>query len=117
LGDNLLVISIPSWKAKAVSKRRKKRKTEPSVPAKFKIGDRVWVRHGVTDNDHPDIPLGGWAGTISEVHKRGTYSVRWSRDTLVSIHPIYKKRCAIDGTFLEEYWLGDHDHHRHPVPA
>jgi hypothetical protein len=37
------------------------------------------------------------------------YSVRWSRETLASIHPIYKKRCAIDGKVLEEYWLGEED--------
>jgi len=67
------------------------------------------VRHGVKDDDHPDIPLGGWAGTISEVHKRRMYSIRWSRETLASIHPVYKKRCVIDGTYLEEYWLGEDD--------
>ena len=63
-----------------MSKGRTKRRLEPPVPAKFKIGDRVWVRHGVRDEDHPDIPLGGWAGTISEVHNRGMYSVHWSRE-------------------------------------
>jgi hypothetical protein len=90
-------------------KQRTKRRLEPPAPAKFKIGDRVWVRHGVRDDDHPDIPLGGWGGTISEVHKHGMYSVHWSQETLASIHPIYKKRCAIDGTVLEEYWLGEDD--------
>lgn len=88
-----------------MSKRNKK----PVSPAKFRVGDRVWVRHGVRDDEYPDIPLGGWAGTISAVHKRGMYSVRWSRETLASIHPIYKKRCAINGTVLEEYWLSEED--------
>ncbi len=90
-----------------VSRRTKKHK--PPATAKFKIGDRVRVRHGIKDEDHPDIPLGGWAGTISEVHRRGMYSVRWSRETLASIHPIYKRRCALDGEVLEEYWLGEDD--------
>lgn len=90
-----------------MSKRTKKHK--PPAPARFKIGDRVRVRPGTRDDDHPDIPLGGWAGTISEVHNRGMYSVRWSQETLASIHPIYKRRCAIDGTVLEEYWLGEDD--------
>jgi len=90
-----------------MSKRRKKRK--PPAPSRFKVGDRVWVRHGVREVDHPDIPLGGWAGTISEVHKHGMYSVHWSRETLASIHPIYRKRCAIDGTDAEEYWLAEED--------
>ena len=61
------------------------------------------------DDDHPDIPLGGWAGTISQVGKRGMYSVRWSRETLASIHPIYKKRFAIDSRAPDEYWLGEDD--------
>ena len=91
----------------AMPKRRRKHK--PPAPAKFKLGDRVRVKPGIRDDDHPDIPLGGWAGTISEVHKRGMYSVRWSQETLASIHPIYRKRCAIDGTVLEEYWLGEDD--------
>lgn len=90
-----------------MSKRRKKLK--PPVSARFKVGDRVWVRHGIRDHDHHDIPLGGWAGTISEVRKRGMYFIRWSRETLAVIHPIYKKRCAIDGTMVEEYWLGEDD--------
>lgn len=88
-------------------KRTKKHK--PSAPAQFKIGDHVRVRHGIRDEDHPDMPLGGWTGTISEVGKHGIYSVRWSQETLASVHPIYKKRCAIDGTVLEEYWLGEED--------
>jgi len=92
-----------------MSKQRMKRRLEPPAPAKFKIGDRVRVKPGIQDEDHPDIPLGGWAGTISEVHKRGMYSVRWSQETLASIHPIYKRRCAIDGNVLEEYWLGEED--------
>ena len=92
-----------------MSKRRRKRRIEPVAPAKFNVGDRVRAKPGVKDEDHPDIPLGGWAGTISEVHRHGMYSVRWSRETLSSIHPIYKKRCAIDGTVLEEYWLGEDD--------
>jgi hypothetical protein len=67
------------------------------------------VKPGTKDEDHPDLPLGGWAGTISKVHKRGLCSVRWSRETLASVHPIYRKRCAIDGLVLEEYTLREDD--------
>jgi len=90
-----------------MSKRRKKRKSKP--PPRFKVGDRVWVRHGVRDVEHPDIPMGGWAGTVAGVHRDGVYTIRWSRETLASIHPICKKRCAIDGAALEEYWLSEED--------
>jgi len=90
-----------------MAKRRKAR--ESAAPAKFKVGDKVRVRHGVKDTDYPDIPLGGWAGTIVEVHKDGMYTVRWSGETLANIHPVVKKRSEKDGTVFEEYWLGDDD--------
>jgi uncharacterized protein YodC (DUF2158 family) len=86
-----------------------KRKRMLSSVAKFKVGDKVRVKHGVKDTDYPDIPLGGWAGTISEVHEDGMYTVRWSKDTLANIHPVVKHRSEKDGTVLEEYWLGDDD--------
>ncbi len=86
-----------------------KKKREPSPVAKFKVGDKVRVKHGVRDTDHPDMPLGGWAGTISEAHKGGMYTIRWSEETLATIHPVCRKRCEKDGTTLEEFWLGDDD--------
>lgn len=86
-----------------------KKKHVPSPVAKFKVGDKVRVKHGVRDTDYPDIPLGGWAGTVSHVHKDGMYTIRWSRETLGNIHPVVKQRSKKDGTVLEEYWLGDDD--------
>ena len=61
------------------------------------------------DTDYPDMPLGGWAGTILEVHGDGMYSVRWSKETLASIHPVFNKRCEKDGLVFEQYWLGADD--------
>jgi uncharacterized protein YodC (DUF2158 family) len=84
-----------------------KRRREPSPVAKFKVGDKVRVKYGVRDTDYPDIPLGGWAGTINEVHKDGMYTIRWNRETLANIHPVVKRRSEKDGTVIEEYWLGD----------
>ena len=86
-----------------------KKKCVPSPVGKFKVSDKVRVKHGIRDADYPDIPLGGWAGTISEVHKDGMYTIRWSCETLANIHPIVKKRSEKEGTVLEEYWLGDDD--------
>ncbi|MBC8877101.1 MAG: hypothetical protein H8E44_47335 [Planctomycetes bacterium] len=85
-----------------------KRKKKPTI-TKFNVGDKVRVKHGITDVEYPDMPLGGWAGTISEIHEDGMYTVRWSRETLAAIHPVFKKRCERDGMVLEEYWLGDDD--------
>jgi hypothetical protein len=86
-----------------------KKQRESSPVAKFKVGDKVRVKHGVTDVDYPDIPLGGWEGSITEVHKASMYTIRWSRETLAAIHPVVRQRSEKDGTFLEEYWLGDDD--------
>ena len=74
-----------------------------SPAAKFRAGDKVRVRRGVTDNDYPDMPIGGWAGTISETHDGDTHVVRWSEETLASIHPVFKNRCENDGLDFEKY--------------
>ena len=90
-----------------MSNRKQKRK--PQVPAKFGVGDRVRVRLGVTDTDYPDMPIGGWAGAVSQIQKNGVYMVLWSRETRDAIHPIFEKRCANDGFELERYWLAEDD--------
>jgi hypothetical protein len=87
-------------------------KKSESVPSRFKPGDKVRVKHGVRDPDFPDIPLGGWAGTVKEVHHaegETTVLVTWDRATLRDMHPVYKKRCERDGLELESMWLGDED--------
>ena len=86
----------------------KKRRASSPV-AKFKVGDRVRVKHGVTDVDYPDMPLGGWAGTITEVQGTDTFTIRWSKETLDAIHPVFKNRCEIDGLDHEEYVLTGDD--------
>lgn len=59
---------------------------------KFQIGEELRVRHGIADTDYPDMPLGGWAGMIAEIHGDDMYTVRWSKETLAAIHPVFKKR-------------------------
>ncbi len=84
-----------------------KRKKLPA--AEFQISEKVRVRHGVKDGDYPDMPLGGWAGTIAEFSDNGIYTVRWSEETLASIHPVFEKRCEKDGLEFDQYWLGADD--------
>jgi len=86
-----------------------KQKKEPAAPHRFAIGDKVRVKHSVKDVDYPDIPLGGWAGTISEADKHGNYTVQWSKETLAKIHPVVKKRCEKDGLVLEECGLAENE--------
>src|SRR3954452_22729579 len=88
------------------------RPRKPTDDARFQIGAKVRIKPGVRDPDFPDIPLGGWAGTVTEVeHAEGevTYLIAWDRATLRGMHPVYKKRCERDGLELESMWLGDED--------
>src|SRR5881275_1960154 len=83
-----------------------------SSPPRFEPGDKVRVRHGVLDPDFPDIPLGGWAGTVKEVERakgETTYLIAWDRATLKGMHPVYRKRCERDGLEVESMWLGEED--------
>ena len=73
---------------------KRKRKSKKPVVTNFKVGDEVRVKHGITDVEHPDMPMVGWAGTVSEVHDSGMYTVRWSQETLASIHPIFQEHVA-----------------------
>ena len=87
-------------------------KKAESVPSRLQPGDKVRVKHGVRDPDFPDTPVGGWAGTVKEVHRaegETTFLVAWDRPTLKGMHPIYKKRCERDGLELESMWLGEDD--------
>ena len=66
-----------------------------SVTPRFPVGDKVRVVSGVRDPDFPDIPLGGWAGTVKEVgigKGEVTYLIAWNRATIRGMHPMYKKR-------------------------
>lgn len=86
-----------------------RRKDKAPSAAKFKPGEKVQVRHGVSDTDYPDMPLGGWKGVIVEVHGDCIYTVRWSKETLASINPVFKARCENDGLEFDQYCLGEDD--------
>lgn len=77
--------------------------------AKFHKGDQVRVKHGVKDDEYPDLSIGGWVGKVVAVCSDGLYDVRWSKETLESIHPVYKQRCERDGLDFEQYRLGGDD--------
>ena len=36
---------------------------------RFQVGNKVRVKYGVIVPDFPDIPLGGWTGTVTEITK------------------------------------------------
>src|SRR5271166_4212095 len=75
-------------------------KKRGSVNPRFKIGDKVRVKPGISDPLFPELPLAGWAGTVTEIIKgHGQINCLFKLDdrTLASIHPIYRKRCDRDG--------------------
>ena len=79
---------------------------------RFQVGNKVRVKYGVIVPDFPDIPLGGWTGTVTEITKyEGQINCVFKLDgrTLASIHPIYHKRCERDGLDFETMGLGEED--------
>lgn len=78
-------------------------------PARFAMGDRVRARLGTVHAEYPDIPLGGWVGTVERIAwliPTG-YHVRWTEDTLAAAHPVYYKRCRRDDVKPGTCWLDE----------
>jgi len=88
-----------------------KRKKNPPTPPAFTVGQQVRVRRGVQDADYPDLPLGGWTGTVVQVNRLTppTYLIEWDRRTLEDADPVYRKRCERDGLDFNQCCLGEDD--------
>jgi len=83
-----------------------------SIISRFQVGNKVRVKYGVIVPDFPDIPLGGWTGTVTEVEQTDdqiTYEIKWNKRTLNGMHPVYLKRCERDGLEMESMRLGEED--------
>src|SRR3954447_772295 len=83
-----------------------------SSSPRFEPGTEVRVKHDARDPDFPDIPLGGWTGTIRGIEQANDqidYEIEWDRRTLDAMHPVYRKRCERDGLEPELMWLGEAD--------
>jgi hypothetical protein len=79
-----------------------------SVNPRCKVGIKVRVKYGVIDPLFPDMPLGGWSGTVTEIIKdHGQVNCVFKLDdrTLESIHPICRRRCERDGLDFETMGL------------
>src|SRR4051812_10313390 len=109
LRRHVLAASIAMAKTKS---KRTVRAKEPTTPPRFEPGAKVRVQRGVSDPDFPDIPLGGWAGTVMEVEQvkgEPTYLIEGDGETPKGIHPVYRERCERDGLEFETMWLGEDD--------
>ena len=78
--------------------------TESHASRRFHIGEKVRVKYGIPDPDYPDIPLGGWSGTIATIEQlddETTVEIEWDKRTLNAMHPVYLKRCDRDDFIVE----------------
>jgi hypothetical protein len=82
-----------------------------SITPRFRVGDKVRVKSGVTVPDFEDIPLCGWAGTIKKVETSAdpVIEVEWDKRTLAGMHPVYRKRCERDDCEIKTMYLGEED--------
>jgi hypothetical protein len=99
-----------------MSREKKKAKpmqsVQPQAEPIYAVGAHVRVKHGIRDPNYPDMPLGGWAGTVVErdtISPSPTYLVEWDADTLKHMHPVFRNRCERDGLDETNSWLGEED--------
>ena len=45
------------------------RKKKGLINLRFQVGDKVRVKPGIRDPVFPDVPLGGWSGSVTEIIK------------------------------------------------
>ena len=74
--------------------------------ARFAEGDRVRVKRGVVHRQYPDLPLGGWVGTVARIAWLIplSYEIQWTPETLAAAHPVYAKRRRRDHEKPDVYW-------------
>lgn len=84
---------------------------EGVIQPRFAEGTRVRVKAGVMDPDFPEMHLGDWTGTVSEVRRGGLpgYLIRWNPETLENVHPACREYCAKEDVALDKMWLLEGD--------
>jgi hypothetical protein len=94
----------------AKKKKRKSRPRAPASPPRFTYRSAVRVKAGTPCPDMEDIPLGGWAGTVTDIDlsvSPAVYEITWSKETLAGAHEVYFRRCERDGMDVETCWLSE----------
>lgn len=80
---------------------------EGVIQPRFAEGTRVRVKAGVMDPDFPELHLGNWRGTVSEVRNGGLpgYLIRWNPETLENVHPACRDYCEKEDVAFDKMWL------------
>ena len=72
--------------------------------SKLAIGTRVRVKPNVTVPEFPDVPCGGWTGSIDNLIGKSKpdpkYVVEWDEETIARMPPDYRDRCEKNGLFF-----------------
>jgi hypothetical protein len=99
--------------AKKKKKQRQRKPKAPLMPSRFQEGTAVRVKAGTMDEDYPDIPLGGWSGTVVDTERghRGQprCQVEWNTYTLQHMPDIYRIRCDRDDLEWEASWFDEEE--------
>jgi hypothetical protein len=78
--------------------------TQERTPQEYAVGSLIRVQRGVTAPNNPDMPIGGWLGTVSQA-SGGICLVRWNGATLEAIPPVYRQWCERTGADINAMWL------------
>jgi hypothetical protein len=92
---------------RTISKKKLKEKRLAAYPQPIHpVGSLVQVNDDVMDANWDDLPLGGWVGEVTKIHREKDepkYDVRWSSETLTKCHPIYKQLAELEDLRIDEY--------------
>lgn len=78
--------------------------TPERIPQKFAVGSLVRVWRGITAPNHPNVPIGGWLGTVSQTSGDACL-IRWNGATLEAIPSCCRQWCERAGTDIDAMWL------------
>ena len=92
---------------RTISKKKLKEKRLAAYPLPiYAVGSFVQVNDDVMDYNWDDLPLGGWVGEVTKIHREAggpKYDVRWTAETLAKCHPVYKALAELEGLRIDEF--------------
>ena len=101
--------------AKKKNKKYKKKSSTTTSRPKYSMGNLIQVNDDVMDADWDDLPIGGWVGKITKIHREDdepTYDVQWTEETMEKCHPIYGQLAKLEDLRVEAYTkLAEEDIH------